>query len=64
MLSYVDIAGTNLCSKPIRVVSGCNVDERRSDVHVGIVGPGVVFWDVLERTRSFVVDRNRDGGRS
>ena len=61
MLSYVDIAGTNLCSKPIRVVSGCNVDERRSDVDVGIVGPSVVLWYVFERTRCLVVDGNGHG---
>ena len=61
MLSYVDIAGTNLCSKPIRVVSGCNVDERRSDVHVGIIGP-VLFSGMYRTDRCLVVDGNRDGG--
>ena len=39
------------------------VDERRSNVDVGIVGPRVVLWDVFERTRSLVVDGDRDGGR-
>ena len=40
------------------------VDERRSDVDVGIVGPRVVLWDVFERTRCFVVDGDVDGCRS
>ena len=60
MLSYVDIAGSNLCSKPIRIVSGCSVDERRSDVHVGIIGPGVVLWYVFKWTGCLVIDRDSD----
>ena len=30
---------------------------------LGVVGPRVVFWDVLERTRCFVVDGDVDGSR-
>ena len=37
-----------------------DVDERRSDVHVGIVGPRVVLWNVFERTRSFIIDGDVD----
>ena len=48
---------------PPGAVSARLVDERRSNVHVGIVGPGVVLWDVFERTRSLVVDGDRNGGR-
>ena len=49
--------------RPSRAISARLVDERRSDVHVGIVGPRVVLWDVFERTRSFVVDGDVDGCR-
>ena len=38
------------------------VDERRSDVDIGIVGPRVVFRDVFERTGWLVVDGDVDGG--
>ena len=52
-----------LVDLPRGTVARGDVDERRPDVHVGIVGPDVVFWNVLERTRCLVVDGDVDGGR-
>ena len=49
---------------PGGTVTRGDVDERRSDVHVGIVGPRVVLWNVFERTRCFVVDGDVDRRRS
>ena len=40
------------------------IDERRSNVHIGIVGPSVVLWVVFERTGRLVVDGDVDGRRS
>ena len=52
-----------LVDLPRGTVARGDVDERRPDVLVGIVGPVVVFWDVRERTRCLVVDGDVDGGR-
>jgi len=55
---------TRLYGGPGTAVARGHVDEVRLKVHVGVVRQRVVLWDILERTRCLVVDRDVDGGRS
>ena len=47
---------------PRGTVSSCLIDELRCEVDLGVVGPRVVLWTVLEWTGRLVDDRDVDRG--